>query len=177
MASAPDREITMEKNKPSRFALQKLKACQGPLIPILVLLLWPSAEAFGLQSHATPEEGLYSHQLGHLFFILSMVVFAFWLQKTRLVKNKGWRLLQISCFFFVLWNLDAIIGHELELWLSESRLVGPASSNEIGVGDRGLWLPYIYFFLKLDHFLSVPALLLLFLGLRRLSADSPEEPS
>ena len=99
------------------------------MLYLIWILLWWSAPAFGLQAHATSEEGLYSHQLGHLFFILSMVVFAFWLKKTRLVKKKGWRLIQVSCFFFILWNLDAIAGHQVELWISESRFIGPPSSK------------------------------------------------
>lgn len=126
-----------------------------------------------MQSHATPEEGLYSHQLGHLFFILSMVVFAFWLQKTGLVKRKGWRLIQASCLFFILWNIDAIAGHEIELWIDESRIVGPRSSRQL-IAEGGA-LPYLYFFLKLDHFLCVPAMVLLLLGLRRLKTESSED--
>jgi hypothetical protein len=140
----------------------------------LILAFWTADTAFGLQSHATPEEGFYSHQLGHLFFILSMVVFAFWLQKTRLVRSRGWRLLQISCFFFILWNLDAVIGHEIELWLSESRQFMPAGRGTLKAGS-GILIPTLYFLLKLDHFLCVPAMILLLLGLRRLAADSPEQ--
>lgn len=156
----------------------KLTAAQAYRVLFLGLacLLSSSGNVFGLQAHATPEEGLYSHQLGHLFFILSMVIFAFWLQKSRLVDKRGWRLIQVSCFFFILWNIDAIAGHEVELWLSESRFVGPPSSRELVAGN-GLLLSYLYFFLKLDHFLCVPAMVLLFLGLKKLAADSPEEGS
>jgi hypothetical protein len=136
-------------------------------------VLWFSGVAYALQAHATPEEGLYSHQLGHLFFILSMVVFAFWLQKTGLVKRSGWRLIQMSCLFFILWNIDAIAGHEVELWLDESRIVGPRSARVL-IADGGA-IPYLYFLLKLDHFLCVPAMVLLFMGLRRLRTESPEE--
>jgi hypothetical protein len=161
--------------KPLFFSFyRQIQAWSLPLGLILVWLLWPAPMALALQSHATPEEGLYSHQFGHLFFMLSLVFFAFWLQKTRLVQERGWRFLQISCFLLALWNIDAIAGHELELWLSESRLVGVASAR-IGLGDPRLWLPYIYFFLKLDHLLSVPALILLFIGLRKIAVDFTKE--
>lgn len=145
-----------------------------PLFLSLACILGSSGNAFGLQAHATPEEGLYTHQLGHLFFLLSMVVFAFWLQKTRLVDKRGWRLLQLSCLFFILWNIDAIAGHEVELWLSESRFVGPPLSKELIAGGP---LPYLYFFLKLDHFLCVPAMVLLLLGLKKLAIDAAEDRS
>ncbi|MEW6664025.1 MAG: hypothetical protein AB1512_02235 [Thermodesulfobacteriota bacterium] len=140
----------------------------------LAWVLWSSGAAFGLQSHATPEEGFYSHQLGHVFFILSMVVFAFWLQKTRLVNKRGWRLIQMSCLFFILWNIDATLGHEVELWLEESRIVGPRYSRQLIA--EGSVIPYLYFFLKLDHLLCVPAMTLLFFGLRKLTTESPEDP-
>jgi hypothetical protein len=142
------------------------------LLWIWTLICW-SGPAFGLQGHANAEEGQYSHQLGHLFFLLSMLVFAFWLQKTRLVKQRGWRLIQISCLFFILWNIDALAGHEIELWLDESRLVGEGPSRVL-IAESGS-LPHLHFFLKLDHLLCVPALFLLLLGLRKIKADPPEE--
>ena len=79
----------------------------------------------------------------------------------------------MSCLFFILWNIDATAGHEIELWLDESRIVGPRSSRLLIAEDGPL--PYLYFFLKLDHFLCVPAMVLLFLGLRRLRTESPED--
>ena len=156
---------------PENFGKSGLMITNG-LIWAWALILW-SGPAFGLQGHANAEEGQYSHQLGHLFFILGMLIFAFWLQKTRLVKERGWRLLQISCLFFILWNIDALAGHEIELWLDESRFVGEGPSRVL-IAEGG-HLPYLYFFLKLDHFLCVPALALLFLGLRKIKADPPEE--
>jgi hypothetical protein len=142
----------------------------------LVLLGYFSEKAFGLQSHAIPAEGQYSHQIGHLFFLLSLVVFAFWLQKTRLVKLTGWRFIQWSCFLFILWNMDAIAGHEVELWLSESLFIGPPSARRLLVDNRSL-LPYFYYFLKMDHLLCVPAMVLLCLGLKKLASDSSGESS
>jgi hypothetical protein len=38
-------------------------------------------------------------------------------------------------------------------------------------------LPYFYYFLKMDHLLCVPAMVLLCLGLRKLAAEAPGEPS
>jgi hypothetical protein len=136
-------------------------------------LIWWTGPAFGLQGHANAEEGQYSHQLGHLFFMLSMFVFAFWLQKTRLVRAPGWRFLQISCLFFILWNIDAFAGHEIERWLDESRLVGEGPSRVlIAAGEP---LVYLYYFLKLDHVLCVPALVMLYLGLRKIKVAPPKE--
>jgi hypothetical protein len=165
----------MDKEKKSRLSIFEAIRVFQVLFLALTSVLWSSETALALQAHALPAEGLYSHQLGHLFFLLSMVVFAFWLQKTRLVKKMGWRLIQLSCFFFVLWNMDAIAGHEVELWISESRFVGPPSSRML-VADRDL-LTFLYFFLKMDHFLCVPAMVLLCLGLRKLATGSSGDRS
>ena len=142
----------------------------------ILLVFGISGNTFGLQAHNTPEEGFFSHQLGHLFFILSMAVFAFWLQRTGLVRKRGWRFLQLSCFFFILWNMDAIAGHTVELWISEKLFTGPVPARGLKA-EKGDLLPYIYFFLKMDHFLCVPAMIFLFLGLRKLRADSSEDYS
>lgn len=145
----------------------------APIVCVcLALVLCWHGEAFGLQGHATPEEGQYSHQIGHLFFILSMVIFAFWLGRTRLVEKKGWRFLQYSCLLFILWNLNAVAGHEVELLLDRSSFTGAPTSRF--VANPKEIIPYLYFFLKMDHFLCVPAMIFLLLGLKKLNTELEE---
>ena len=75
------------------------------LLVALGFLVAPS-EGLALQVHTAPE-GLYSHQIAHCFFIISMATLAFWLQERRLVEKRGWRHLQISCLLFIVWNINA----------------------------------------------------------------------
>ena len=121
------------------------------------------SEGLALQVHTAPE-GLYSHQIAHCFFIISMATLAFWLQERRLVEKRGWRHLQISCLLFIVWNIDALVGHVIESHLSAEAFVGEGWARAMVV-DKAL-MPYLYYVLKMDHIICVPAIFFLFLGLR-----------
>ena len=76
-------------------------------------IIFSPKAAWALQTHPAPE-GLYAHQLAHLFFIATLGIFTYWLHSTGLVRERGWRLIQISCFMFILWNLDTFTVHWIE---------------------------------------------------------------
>jgi hypothetical protein len=138
----------------------------------IALILIVAEPAFATQAHGSPE-GLYAHQLGHLFFIISMGILIFWLRERQLVQAAGWRYIQYAALFFILWTVDAFFVHladeqlaiievqRINLW--EIKLSGTADSNIL------IWL---YYLAKLDHLLCVPALLFLYFGLRRLLKES-----
>ena len=128
--------------------------------------------ALATQAHSAPE-GLYAHQLAHIFFIVSMGVLAYWLRERKLIQAAGWRYIQYSALFFILWNVDAFFVHLVEeqlalieiqrIGLWEIQITGPVESPGL------MWL---YYAAKLDHLICVPALLFLFFGLRRLLKDA-----
>jgi hypothetical protein len=143
------------------------------LLP-LALLLAPD-QAWALQSHATPE-GIYVHQLAHLFFAASLS-YLFWDVRRSAFPGKGWRYLQIFCVLMILWNIAAFSGHWLGFHINNSDIIRPSgyfSSQIIGPITS---IKFIYFCATLDHLLSVPALFFLFLCLRSLyrSIDKEEE--
>ncbi len=123
---------------------------------------------FATQGHGAPE-GLYAHQFAHIFFIVSMGILIYWLRSRRLVKDSGWRFIQYSALFFILWSIDTFLVHLLDEQFDLIRvtrignwqleIVDPFGGNALGV---------FYYFAKLDHLLCVPALLFLYAGLRRL---------
>ena len=128
--------------------------------------------AFATQAHGAPE-GLYAHQLGHLFFIVSMGVLIFWLRERRLVQVAGWRYIQYAALFFILWNVDAFFVHLIdeqtaliETWRISTWDIKISSDTDSNI------LIWVYYVAKLDHLLCVPALLFLYFGLRRLLKDS-----
>ena len=123
------------------------------------------AKVLALQLHLAPE-GLYAHQMAHAFFIFSMGVFSFWLQKNRLIEQKGWRYIQISALLLILWNIDAMAAHVLEAWMRDDAL-SVSDLSGYSITGRG-FLSYLYYFLKMDHLICVPAIIFLFIGLRRL---------
>ena len=132
------------------------------------IMIFAPNPALATQGHGGIE-GVYAHQIAHLFFIISMGGLIYWLKQRGLVREKGWQMIQLSAFFFILWNLDAFLVHLLDDQL-----------NIIQVKRIGLWkiqltdlynshaLKELYYFAKLDHLLCVPAIIFLYLGLKRL---------
>lgn len=135
------------------------------------LMVPESAPAF--QSHPEPE-GLYVHQLAHVFFIVAMAFLAYWLEADKFTAKKGWRLVQISCLLLILWNIDAIAGHWVEEKIPDRSLIGePDWTQRINL-NASPWVP-LYYVLKLDHLLCVPAIFCLFAGIRLLFKSALEE--
>ncbi len=144
-----------------------LRALGGIAVPLLLVAVWPRA-AWALQTHGDPE-GLHVHQLAHGFFAFSMLLLIYWLRKWGLTALAGWRAIRYGALFFILWNINAIVGH----WLEElTQLLAIRRVDlltlEITAAPGCEWLAYLYYVTKLDHLLCVPALLCLMLGLRRL---------
>ncbi|MCG8636498.1 MAG: hypothetical protein MI863_21880 [Desulfobacterales bacterium] len=145
------------------------------LLAVLFLcdLLLPAA-GLAIQTHQG-SEGIIVHQVGHLFFLLSMVVLVFIITGRELNRDRGWRMIQYSAVLFVLWNLDTIIAHffdnqiqavtvrNLSLWQVK---ISAVAGSEL--------LVYLYHGLKLDHLFCVPALFLFYRGLSNILSREKE---
>jgi hypothetical protein len=138
---------------------------------MLTVFLWANP-ALATQTHGAPE-GLYMHQLAHLFFILSMGSLEFWLRHRNLVLEQGWKYIQLAAILFIFWNIDAMAVHFMDEHV-----------NILGISKVDFWhiriesyqgqysLAILYYLLKLDHLLCVPAMFFLYKGLRHLAADT-----
>ena len=130
------------------------------------------AQALAIQGHGGVE-GVYAHQLAHLFFIVSMGSLIYWLRQRGLVRESGWKYIQYSAFFFILWNLDAITIHflddQFDIIQTERIGVWQIQINDIFNNDH---LKILYYFARLDHLLCVPAIFFLYIGLKRLLKES-----
>lgn len=143
----------------------------GIIVIVTYMLLSPGL-AWAFQSHPAPE-GLYVHQLAHGFFIVAMGILIYWLQVNDFVRQKGWRLIQISCMLLILWNLTAILGHWVEERVTTDAIIGePDWTQRIILNSA---LTRCYYLLKLDHLVCVPALICLCLGIRTLYKAALEE--
>jgi len=136
---------------------------------LLIFLFCTAAPAYATQAHGPPE-GLYTHQISHIFFIIAMGILIYRLRSRHLVRQSGWRLIQYASVFFILWSLDAFLAHYMD---EQTQLIRVAQASDWQIhiqsaGDRG-WLWLLYYFLKLDHLLCVPGMVFLYMGLRRLS--------
>ncbi len=130
--------------------------------------------ALATQEHDGPE-GMYVHQMSHIFFAFSLCLLIYWLRHRELVKKTGWRYIQYSAVFFILWTFDAFTVH----LLSEHK-------NFICAESVGSWqiritafnayhgLEYFYFLAKLDHLLCVPAIFFLYAGLKSLLKETEQ---
>lgn len=135
-------------------------------IASLTGLLLSADPVLATQTHGQPE-GLYVHQMAHVFFIISMGSLEFWLRQRNLIKEKGWKYIQWSAVLFILWNINAALVHFLDEHL-----------DILGIIKIDLWhiqvesiqgqdsIALLYYVLKLDHLLCVPAMFFLFYGLK-----------
>ena len=137
------------------------------LISLTLPIVAPST-ALATQGHGGIE-GVYAHQIAHIFFIISMGGLIYWLRQRRLVREKGWRMIQLSAFFFILWNLDAFLVHLLDdqLKIVQVKRIGLLKIQLTDLYDSPS-LKALYYVAKLDHLLCVPAIVFLYLGLKRL---------
>ena len=132
--------------------------------------------ALATQGHAGIE-GVWVHQFAHLFFLFSMLLLIYWLRQADLVKRPGWRYIQYAALFFILWNVDTILVHFLDEQLravSVENLGGWQIRIHATSGYE--WLAPVYYLIKLDHLLCVPAMVCLMLGLRHMLKETdPDE--
>ncbi len=145
-------------------------------IMVAGLILFP-VNGYTTQLHAS-SEGIITHQAGHLFFLFSMMILILTISGKNLNRQKGWRLIQYSAFFFALWNIDTISAHFLDNQIHSVRIenISLWTLDIITYNDSQI-LGFAYYILKLDHLLCVPAMLLLYKGLSSLVDDYQKQIS
>ncbi len=125
------------------------------------------------QGHGAPE-GLYVHQWSHVFFIFSLAILVYWLRGRKLVTESGWRYIQFSAVFFILWNIDAFWVHMVQ---EQYKLVQMESVDlwHIRIHTDGPLFTVLFYLAKLDHLLCVPAMIFMYLGLKKLFENNREQ--
>ena len=139
------------------------------LLRLLVLVLFFWAGTLGLalavQVHGAPE-GFYTHILAHLFFTASIIFLLFFSRRYPVGSGKAWRYCRISLILFLLWNLDTMMVHFLDLRLPEHALFlppDPFAHRLYGPLDFERW---VYYLGRFDHLLCVPAMWFMVQSLR-----------
>ena len=126
-------------------------------------ILLSGTPAYATQLHVTAE-GIITHQLGHIMFLFSMGVLIFTIRGKHLNHQKGWQRIQLAAFFFILWNLDALCAHFLD---NQIKLVSTTtlSFSAVRIDSSSSLIGWMYYVLKLDHLLCVPAMYFMYSGL------------
>ena len=123
----------------------------------LILIMFLPCNALATQGHADPE-GLYSHLIAHIFFIVSMVLLVYQIRKSK-QKEDGWRYIGLAAILFILWNIDTFTVH----------IIRETLPNEIFSTPDGVWSKTVilktfnskvfYFGKIFDHILLVSSVL------------------
>ncbi len=152
-----------------QLLFMKEKYCKIKWIGLFVILMLLGAvPAMATQTHGEPE-GLYAHQMAHVFFILSLGILEFWLRQRNLVKEPGWRYIQLAAVLLILWNLDAFVVHFLTEQVDILKMTTiDIWHKEIIYAEGYRTIGILYYFTKLDHLLCVPAMFCMYLGLKTL---------
>jgi hypothetical protein len=135
----------------------------------LVLVVGLPRTALALQPHGPPE-GLYVHQIAHILFAGAMMFLLYYLRKEQL-PGLWW--FTWAGILFILWNLNALVGHTAEVYVETKDFLGtPAHlSRRLLMSGPVTWTYYIT---KLDHLILLPAFILMYLGIKALAqAPSP----
>ena len=126
---------------------------------IAVAAAWASP-AYAFQEHGPPE-GLYIHQLAHIFFALSMTGLWYGIRSSsRFRDDRGWQLIAAGAALLTLWNIITFAGHIFSIFIHSCH---QHTSKEIP-----LWMEWTWHILKLDNIVCVAAMLYFYAGLKKL---------
>jgi len=156
-----------------RGSVHTITTVLGRVVCLLLVFLAVPDSAWALQAHGPPE-GIYIHQMAHVFFFGSLLYLYRDLSHAS-IKERGWTYLRWFCLLMLVWNIVAFAGHAVAFTLApehialpssyfHSRLLGPMNATKI-----------LFYITRFDHLLVVPALFFLYLGLRTLYSQVEEE--
>lgn len=152
---------------------KQMKAMPSLQATLSVFIMWivpRTAQAIQLHNEA---EGIIVHQAGHAIFLLSMLTLIFSISGKGLSGEKGWRLIQYSAVVFILWNLDTLLAHFIDNQINAVHVeMLSLWEMKITALDDNQYLAGLYYLLKLDHLLVVPAIFLFYLGLSNLLKEA-----
>ena len=140
---------------------------------VIVFIIFDPRSSLALQTHGPPE-GLYVHQLAHVFFAVALLFLIWQIKYEGIAGYPGLRQIRWACGLFVLWNVVAFLGHWSEVLLNPEAFTSQHGvlSQRLIVSQFSAW---IYYFTKLDNLILLPAFFLLSRGLKALLAKKPKE--
>jgi hypothetical protein len=136
-----------------------------PVVSLACLFVCLPENAWALQSHGPPE-GLYVHQMAHVHFVLALG-YLYWDIRRSTFTGKGWRYLQWFCVLMLVWNVLAFVGHAVAGHIDEN-MISATSYLQARIQGPITLHKLIFYIARFDHFVAVPALFFLYIGMRSL---------
>jgi hypothetical protein len=141
---------------------------------LILLAVAVPGPAYAIQTHGAPE-GLYVHQIGHILFAVAMFGFACRIRHSRLSTRRAWQLMSVGAVLFGLWNGWAFTGHILDCLVPQADF-SRGSAGLLSILNIHSSLDVLYYLFKMDHLLCIPALIYIFLALRKMTVRSATAP-
>jgi hypothetical protein len=136
------------------------------LLPFILSLTLLWAEPAGAVQQHGGTEGLVSHEIGHILFIIGMGYLLFWVYRLRMT-GAGWSEFKVFLWLILCWNFLTFSGH----WMGE--VVDPEKFIRINGEITGYSLDslfdFFFYLTRLDHLVLVPSFFFLLLALKRWS--------
>lgn len=129
----------------------------------LFILSISAPPAWAVQTHGGAE-GLVSHQIGHVLFMIGVVSLIGQVYKHR-INGPGWSSFKLFLWLILLWNCLTFSGH----WLNE--IVSLDKFIQVDGHLRGFHITTvgdaIFYASRLDHLVQIPAFIFLFLAIKQ----------
>lgn len=156
-------------NAPSILPMQTNKTCVKPVkqfrifIGMFGFLIFPANPAWAVQAHGGVE-GLVSHQIGHVLFVIGMGYLLYRLSRLQR-KDLDWLEFKIFLWLIIAWNLLTFSGHWMHEFVAPEKFI-KTGGNIIAFSITNFSDAYFYL-TRLDHLLLVPSFIFLLLALRK----------
>lgn len=132
-------------------------------VGIVTLLVMKAEPAWAVQAHGGVE-GLVSHQIGHMLFMVGIGSLLFHVHRARL-RTPGWTEFRIFIWLLLVWNVITFTGHWMHEFVDVNKYV---RAGENIVSFSVMDIADVYFYLtRLDHLFLVPSLVFLLLALKK----------
>jgi len=164
-------DLRMQPTKKSAAA--QLLSKKIPVACLFLLTFFYPEQAKAFQPH--DYSGLYAHQFAHFFLIVSLFVFAVRAQRTRYATLKGWRCIIAGNWLLILWSLTTMTGHFIDLYIPPESFMVTLPGQTVPSIRITSWMEILFYALKMDHLIAVPAVFLFYRGIAYLSRHNTEK--
>jgi signal transduction histidine kinase len=135
-------------------------------VVLMVLTACTPTAAWAFVPHEYP--AIYTHQLGGIFYLISLSVVLWGILRNRLHKEPGWRHFFISVVLFIVWDSIIVLSRFAEaLFIDPSQTVGSKLGLQYFIRQISIeGFEYLYYLGRFDFVVLNVAMLFFYLGLR-----------